>query len=314
MTYKTTAVTMFFDVSKMKDRNGEVRDASFYMKNGIPTLSVVNPMVIFCDETTKPQIQAIREAAVPDSALTTYIVKNITEYDFYKDNIDIVLENRKGLAHYVNNRNTASYFLLTIFKVTALYMAKQLNPYNTPFYAWIDFGGSHIMRSLPEYLPKMLDNPKPKITMCYVHYRGTDELKSMRDYFRQGGPCGIVAGAFTIEATYMNRFYNGIQSIFHEMLANGVGHSEEGALTYFFNRYPELCTIYNGDYYSIVTNYHEPREDYKTIRWYFIDVCIGKGRLDLAKTAAQAVLNSIKNNTLQIHPEQKADLEKLLLQ
>ena len=312
MTYKTTAVTMFFDVSKMKDRNGEVRDSSFYMKNGIPTLSVVNPMIIFCDETTKPQIQAIREAAVPDPALTTFIVKNITEYDFYKDNIDIVLENRKGLAHYVNSRNTASYFLLTIFKVTALHMAKQLNPYQTPFYAWVDFGGSHIMRSLPEYLPKIFADPRPKITLCYVHYRGADELKSMKDYFCNGGPCGVVAGCFTVDTNYINRFYNGIQSIFHEMLANGVGHSEEGALTYFVHRYSELCTIYAGDYYSIATNYHEPREDYNTIRWYFINMCIQKGRLDLAKRAAEEVLRSVANNTLQIPSDQKAELEDIL--
>jgi hypothetical protein len=168
------------------------------------------------------------------------------------------------------------------------------------------------MRSLPEYLPKMFADPRPKITLCYVHYRGTDELKSIKHYFCNGGPCGVVAGCFTVEANYMNRFYNGIQSIFHEMLANGVGHSEEGALTYFVHRYPELCTIYNGDYYSIATNYHEPREDYNTIRWYFINMCIQKGRLDLAKRAAEEVLRSVANNILQIHSDQKAELEDIV--
>ena len=303
MVYKTTAVTMFFDLTKLKDGNGEVRNASFYMNHGKATLALKNPMVIFCDETTKQQIQEIRETVAPGE-LTTYVIKNITDYDFYKDNIDIILENRQGQAHYINSRNTASYCILTTFKITAIHIAKQLDPYHTPFYAWIDFGGSHIMRSFAESVPKMLANPRPKIAMCYIHFRGANELQSMKQYFREGGPCGIAATCFTVEATYMNRFYNGIQSIFHEMLLNGVGHSEEGAMVYFFHRYPELCTIYCGDYYSCATNYHEPREDYNTVRWFFIEQCLHKGRVDLAKEAARTLL------AIDIlSSDQRADLE-----
>jgi len=273
------------------------------MEHGKVTLSLVTPMVIFCDETTKPLIEVIRLAAVPDPSLTIYVVKNITDYDFYKNNIDIVLENRKGLAHYVNSRNTASYCLMTVFKFHALLIAKQL--IQTPFYAWADFGGNHAMRSFQKSMTKILANPKPKITLCYVHYRGTKELASMKDYFRGGGPCGVVAGCFTVEAAYMNRFYNGTESIFHEMLAQGVGHSEEGVLTYFYHRYPELCTLYNGDYYSIGQNYHEPHEDHYAIRKFFIQKCIEKGRPDLAKTAAQTLLPFV-------HPDNRAELEKVL--
>jgi hypothetical protein len=116
-----------------------------------------------------------------------------------------------------------------------------------------------------------------------------------------------------VEAAYMNRFYNGIQSIFHEMLLNGVGHSEEGAMAYFYHRYPELCTIYYGDYYSIAENYHEPRNDYHAIRWYFIDKCMQKGRPDLAKVAAEAVLYSAAQNWMTLTNEQKNDLEDNVL-
>lgn len=309
MPHKTTAVTMYFDLTKVKDGNGQVRNSSVYMEHGKATLSLAFPMVIFCDETTQPLIKAIRLAAVPDESLSTYIVKNITDYDFYKENIDIVLENRKGLAHYVNSRNTASYCITTTFKITALQIAKQLNPYQSDFYAWVDFGASHIVRNFAEYMPKILENPRPRITMCYIHYRGAHELQSMKAYFREGGPCGLAAGCFTVEATHMNRFYNGIQSIFHEMLLNGVGHSEEGSMVYFYHRYPELCTLYYGDYYSCAENYHAPRNDYHAIRWFFIEQCIQKGRPDLAKVAAEAVLYSVSQNWIQLTNEQKADLE-----
>jgi hypothetical protein len=312
MTYKTTAVTMFFDLTKLKDKNSESRSASYYMPYGKPTLSIKNPMVIFCDETTKAQIQLIREEAVPDTALTIYIVKNITDYDLYKNNFDIVLENRKGLAHYVNSRNTPSYFILMMFKFEAMYLAKQLNPFQTQFYGWVDFGGSKILRSFSEKIPNILANPNPMITLCYIHYRGADELQDMKKFLNKGGPCGIAGGGFTVDANYMNHFYNGTLSIFHEMLVNGVGHSDEQVLTYFYHRYSNICTIYAGDYYSIATNYHTPREDYNSIRRYFINPCIIKGRLDLAKRAAEEVLTSVANNTLQISSDQKAELEGIL--
>lgn len=304
---------MYFDLTKVKDRNGQVRDPSFYMEHGKATLSLAYPMVIFCDETTLPLIKAIRLAAVPDESLSTYVVKNITEYDFYKENIDIILENRKGLAHYVNSRNTASYCILTTFKTNALYIAKQLNPYQSDFYAWVDFGGSHILRKFTEYVPKLLENPRPRVTLCYIHFRGAQELQSMKAFLREGGPCGLAATCFTVEATYMNRWFNAIQSIFHEKLLNGVCHSDEQIMTYVYHRYPELCTIYYGDYYSVAENYHEPRNDYHAIRWFFIDKCMQKGRLDLAKVAAEAVLYSAAQNWMTLTNEQKQDLQNNVL-
>ena len=306
---RSTVVTMYFDLTKTRDRTSATRDLSFYMEHGKPTLALNNPMVIFCDESTQPLIHAIRIAAVPDPALTTYVIKNITDYDFYKDNIDIILENRRGKACYENQRNTASYCILTTFKATALRIAKQMNPYQTPFYAWVDFGASHIVRKFAEYMPKMLDKPRPRVTLCYIHYRGQQELQSMESYLKEGNPCAVAATCFTLEATYVDRFYNAIQSIFHEMLFKGVGHNEEATMVYFHHRYPELCTLYYGDYYSIAENYHEPRADYHAIRWYFIDRCMQKGRSDLAKVAAEAVLYSAAQGWLPLSEEQKQDLQ-----
>jgi hypothetical protein len=303
MAYKTTAVTMFFDLSTLADRNQEVRDARFYMEHGKATLSLVNPMVIFCDASTKPQIEAIRSAAVPDPALTIYVVKNITDYDLYKNTFEIISENRKDKPHYKEYRNTPSYFILMMFKFEAMYLAKQL--IQTPFYAWVDFGGVRILRSFSDCIPKILNTPKPKITLCYIHYRGTEELRSMKEYLKDGGPCGIAGGGFTVESSYMTRFYTLTLSIFHEMLGQGVGHSDEQVLTYFYHRYPELCTLYNGDYYSIGTNYHEPKEDYDAIRWFFIQKCLEKGRPDLAHGAVIALLPFVR-------PDQRAELEAIL--
>jgi len=85
------------------------------MEKGIETLKLQYPMVIFCDEKNYKEIKSIRDKYIIDPKLTNYIIKNITEYDFYKDNYDIINENRINDNFYKNSRNTASYFLITMF-------------------------------------------------------------------------------------------------------------------------------------------------------------------------------------------------------
>jgi hypothetical protein len=135
----------------------------------------------------------------------------------------------------------------------------------------------------------------------------------METYLKEGGPCGLAGTCFTVESTYMDRFYSIFQSIFNEMLSKGVGHTEEQTLIYFYHRYPEFFTLYYGDYYSCAKNYHEPRDDYHAIRWYFIDRCLQKGRPDLAKVAAEAVLYSAAQSWLPLTEEQKQDLQNNVL-
>ena len=71
--------------------------------------------------------------------LTKYIIKNITDYNFYKDNIDKIINNRKDIEYYKGNRNTPSYYLVCMFKIIAISISKEKNFFNTNYYAWVDF-------------------------------------------------------------------------------------------------------------------------------------------------------------------------------
>lgn len=303
MVTKTTVVTMYFNLRSLEDATDEVRPKSFYMDKGRSTLSLNAPMVIFCDDTCYEDIKTIRDASFQNaSEITTYIIKPITEYDFYKHSFPIIRKNREGDEMYRTNRNTSSYFILSMFKILGIFIAKQLNPYGTPFYAWIDFGGSHAMREFNEYAPKIIENPNPKISFCYIHYRNAYELSINTNFL--AGMCGIAAGSFTVQSEYVDSFYNGTISVYHEILSYKMGHAEEQVMTYFYQRYPELCTIYNGDYGSILKNYHYVHDDYNCIKHYFINEAINKGRRDLASTAALKILDSVKVGALSLHQDE----------
>jgi len=319
---KSAIVTMFFDLTKLKDANPETRPMSFYLEKGVGTLKLKYPMIIFCDSITKPLIKKMRDEFVDSNiAPTIYVEKNISEYEFYYLNWDIIRHNRTGIATYQkpDQRNTPSYCLTTMFKFIAMQIASLRNDFNATHYAWIDFGCSHVIeRFKPENILigedmansclKMLENPKDKISMLYIHYRSSEELRNMKQFINNG-PCSVAATVFTLQKEYITKFYNLGLSIFNEMLLNGCCHSEEGVMAYCYDRHPELFNIYYGDYYSVTKNYHNVTQDYECIKHYFINNCIQKNRLDLAKKAATEVINSIQNKYIAL--DQK-ELEYLL--
>ena len=181
-----------------------------------------------------------------------------------------------------------------MFKIIALNIAKENNFFNTDYYAWIDFGGSHIMKDFNTYAIKMLDNPNPKISFCYIHYRTREEMYTLLNTI--GGFCGIAATSFTLDHHYIKAFYINIFKLFYELLNNSIGHAEEQIFTLFYDRHPELCNIYYGDYYSILKNYHEPIDDFNCIIHNYIKETITKGRKDLALSCAISIMNTINNN------------------
>jgi hypothetical protein len=290
---KPTIVTMYFNLKELSDSSKETRSIDFYIKNGKGTLQLPYPMVLFCDSTTKPILQTLRNELVdPCEVPTIYIERNLIDYEFYKLCWPIIVENRKNSPYYnnVESRNTSSYYLVSMFKILAFQIASQRNDFGSNYYFWIDFGFSHVSKKrMYEDAIIMLEKPNPKISLLYIHYRSKQELASMDERMIHG-VCGIAAGVISAEKKYITKFCSYVWAIFYEMLGKGVGHAEEQVLTYCYDRHPELFTLYFGDYYSLITNYHYVCQDWHTVKEFFIFTTINAGRIDLAKQAARSIL------------------------
>lgn len=296
---------MFYNLKDLEDSSIETRSVEFYMNHGRGTLSLPNPMIIFCSEDLHPKIQHIRNELVnPVQSPTVYVCRNLQDYDFYNQTIQTIRNQRKGSPVYTNtHRNTPSYCLLTMMKIIFLQMSVCLNPFHTDTFAWIDFGANHIPgNQLSKAAKSMIQSPKPRVSVCYIHYRSHEEIGTM-EQFVPGGPCGIAATAFTVEASYMSRFYHAMLSIFHEQIVKGVAHSEETVLTCCYDRYPELFILSYGDYNSVCTNYHKPLESIGTIQHFFISNTLRAGRKDLATQAALAILDCVETGEVVLGEE-----------
>lgn len=258
-------VTMFFDLRKYFGSNTATRDVDFYMTNGKETLSVSQPMVIFCDSTMRGKIETLR-----GERPTFYVEKNLEDYDHVKMLFPLIIKNRENSPVYNNptERNTPMHMLCTSFKFTALYLAKQL--YTADTYMWLDFGGGHVLRNLHSSVEAICECPRPKIACCYIHYRSSHELYPMRKFLEYGGPCSIATTSFTVGSDYVDKLFTKSMSILYEQVTQGVGHTDEQIIVYISNQHPEWFSIYYGDYYSVLTNYHKTVEDIESVKHFFI--------------------------------------------
>ena len=304
-------VTMFFDLTKLKDSNSSTRPIEFYLKNGRPSVELDFPRSIYCDETTKPLIKVLRDELIPNNR-TIYIEKNIDDYDHYKLNWDIIDENRRRNSTIPeSSRVTASYFLMGMFKPLAIKMSLQRDDFSSSHYVWMDFGCAHVASTdFNKSANLILNNPKPKVCICYIHYRSHVELHDIIT-FTNSGSCGVATTVFSVEKAYVNRLYTAAMGIFNEKLTKGIGHTDETVFTYCYDRYPHLFSLYYGDYASTLTNYHYVRYQYINVKSFFLKNAIDANRYDLAVTAAKNIYDSLLNNYLVL-PDSEICLIKQL--
>ncbi len=308
---KCVGVTMFFDLKPLADSNTAVRPSEFYEKNCRATLSIKSPLVLFCDKTTRAWIQPLR-SQLSDNP-TYYVEKPIQEYDFYALNYPIICKNRSEKPAYndPSNRNTPSYFLTCMFKVIALKLASEIVS-DASHFAWIDFGCGHVVWEAESRLQALLDNPRPKVAMTYIHYRSSDTIRDVSRCLWSQGICSLAGTVYTVEKSYMYIFYSACMSVFYEQLYLTVGHNDEQVYMYVFDRHPELFTLVYGDYYSVISNYHGPVRDYHTIKYCFINNAMAAGRRDYASDCARALLNSCETGKLSLSADETAYLLSLI--
>jgi hypothetical protein len=270
-------------MNKLSDTSGNIRPLEFYVEKGKPTLEINARMVIFCDSDTRPFLDKIR-----GDRNTYYVEKNITEYDYFAELHPVITANRQKIPTF-DKRNTASIFLLYMFKFKALSIAKSLNIWsNTTHYLWVDIGASHVVRNF-NYIYDIIQNPRPKCAFCYIHYRSKAELYPVTKYLNGGAPCGIAATVFSIEDAYLDRVFTTMFAEMYYQISEGVGHTDESCIVYVYDKHPEWFSLYYGDYQSAIENYHYSVNDYSTIQRFFITNALKDNRDDIAKKAIESM-------------------------
>jgi len=309
---KSVIVTMYFNLRELADVSRATRPIEFYLKAGQGTLQLDYPMVIFCDATTRPLIQRLRDELIGPNSKTIYIEKPLAEYDLYKINWPIIRENRIRRKRNPEDRNTCSYYLTCMFKIQAMKIAEARDDFAGTHYFWVDFGCSHIAHSKTMKVDaiRMLESPKSKVAALLIRYWTHAERENLIETVEQG-TCGMAGTVFSIEKAYVARFYSAMLSVFYELLFKEAGHTDEQVMTICYYRWPELFNLCYGDYYSVISNYHDVINDWHTTHYHVIDTALRDNNRNEAKKAARAIEHSVTNGRLSIADDDLSFIKSL---
>lgn len=239
-------------------------------------------MCLFCDETTQEKLRELR-----GEKPTIYVVKSLTEYDYYGELYPIIVGNREKLPT-IDTNNTPGYFLSSVFKILALKAAqKQIQ---ATHYFWIDLNIGNVVRNV-HLIQRALQSPRSKIAMCYIHYRSHQELYPVWNFLNGDGKCCFGTGFFSVENAYVERFYDLSFGVFRrQVMKEGVGHSDSQCFVYVYDSNPEVFNLFFGDYYSLVENYHRSVEDHDSIRRHFVEKAQADNKIDVVAVAQNSML------------------------
>uniref|UniRef100_A0A6C0DSA1 Uncharacterized protein n=1 Tax=viral metagenome TaxID=1070528 RepID=A0A6C0DSA1_9ZZZZ len=304
---------MYFNLKDLPDATTGTRSTEFYLKAARGTLALDSPMVVFCDITTRPWIQSLRDELIGPNEKTIYVERPLVEYDFYKINWPIANDNWIRHKWPIEGRCTASYYLTCMFKIHALKIAQERSDFKATHYFWVDFGCSHVAYSKTFHADalRMLGSPRSKVTVQMIRYWDRGERENLFESVK-AGTCGLACTVFSVEKTYIARLYTLMLAVFYELLFKGIGHTDEQVMSVAYYRDPEMFNLYYGDYYSVISNYHHIVHDWHSVIYYIIERSSKDGNLIFADRTAKELVESVNGDHTDLSDKDLTLIKSLL--
>jgi hypothetical protein len=136
-----TLVTAFYDIGRQYWSICQ-RDNSKYFENCVNVFKLKNPIVVFTTQEYRSQIEELRKKTDPYMRYTKIIIQPFESLNYY-ENRDLIRE--------IQNKNYSDarlepeytkpeYVILICNKINFMKQVTDIDPYNSQFFQWIDFG------------------------------------------------------------------------------------------------------------------------------------------------------------------------------
>ena len=207
MDTKATIVTAYFKLEKSKASHAKYLA---WMRN---MLIIDNPMVIFCDASSVPLIQRLRELA--GHAAQTHVIPTRFE-EFYCYRYIDVFKKHMEIDH-ERAIHCVELYLIWNEKSNFLLRAIEANPFSTEKFVWCDIGC--FRRTNTEFVkwPNPGRIPNDKITLMVVEPFTEDELRTNMPTFQYKNR--ISASIFAGHRETLRRWHQ----IYYAMLERFIG-------------------------------------------------------------------------------------------
>ncbi len=299
-----TVVTAYFDLTKMPDASPSIqsRPLQHYLQSAIPTVTLDQNLVIFCEPENVDTILALRPERLRHKTKCIPISFEDFPLTQYRGRI---LENRKQRPS-LDDRNTASYYLLCMARYAMLKQVIRENPFGSTHFAWLNICIERMGWKNLTQLDRVFQINRDKFSTCYIDYqRRENYLENVMRY----GRCSMCSGFFTGNTYYMKQFCDRIETKFMQCLEKGYGHADEQLYSLVYFDDPSIFDVYYGDYTEMITNYEYIRDCPQKPLHLLIKHSCEAGDFRTSLTACEALWHSWKKGYAILHD---ADLSMLI--
>jgi len=229
-----TIVTGFINV------NAAVKKKLYdYVEKSIPTLSVQQYMVIYVSHEIKEHVINIRtQLGLMDK---TKIIEITLEDLYMYDNINKIEECvQKNISPYDNHL----YVMSVNSRYNYMKRSIENNYFNTDYFAWIDFGISHIVEM--NKVTHVAYNIENKIKIAWIARYRSNENKFVWNHTAMGG------GFFMGHKKAMLEYIKLHDIEFRNMINFGHCVNDDRLVYLMFEKYPELFDFYFSSYSHLI--------------------------------------------------------------
>jgi hypothetical protein len=250
-----TYVTAYYDLSRYETRPGD-RNRTNYMI-WAEFLFKLNLNIVFCvSHVDYFQIWSKRK----EYGLlhkTFFILREFDELYYHNSKDELALYRKEHpILNSFMDKDTPSYILLTWNKIFFLEEIVKLNPFNSKYFGWIDFGVHHVAREspLPDKIDEYLVPDTDKIKILELRPIFQDEISDVHEYtkkFRHK----IAGGLLTGHVDYLSQFFVLFRKHLYDLLSKRIYAHEETIFAFIYHYNRHIFQPFYGNYEQIVCNY-----------------------------------------------------------
>lgn len=264
---QTTLVTAYYFISSSSTPKHE------YVSRGERTLCIPQPMIIFCEFETKDHILQIR-SQYNLLHLTYLIILPYQHLLFYHYRTQIE-KNREVFWPTRDPRAPTDVHVICVSKFDFLQRALLLNPFQTPFMAWIDFSllgktmnnsQNYINDDIYDKINTICQKPRSQFTIQILQGWSPDDYQDLPKFY--SSYAWIVAGCFFTMDIQTGIFITSklIDKVI-DITKKGYGHGEEAFFSYIIDEHLEHFNLNVGDYQDIIHNYYKITSNQHYVNW-----------------------------------------------
>lgn len=260
---KTTIVSMFFDLCQLEN-NPKRRSAAKYYELSKSLLKNDVFMFFIGDSDSVYFVESFR-SSVGLGHKTYCVTMSLSDSPYIKASL-IPIRNERGWS---TVKDTPLYSAVTMTKFHAMSEALRTNPFDSDYFAWVDFGISHIANPC---LSNIITNLNRRVKIQVINYTSLalSSDRVLKYSIRRTEVCGGFFGGHKHAISVLAKLFD---REFKEFLSADQYNTEEGIVASLIALHPDLFDIYYGDYRSIFSNLVSPVDCFNRVKQCAEDAC-----------------------------------------